>query len=188
MTTGAKKDVALDGKGAFGHVIVVDSLEERGHWLGSLLNSLNYGASVGEPGAEFLNAPARPTMVVVGDLDRGPALEVAVEDLQRRFPHSPWCCWGTSIAPPAPFPRPLMLRSLAFCLPRRSSSILRSFSRKRERSSMRRTILKSKAGMPVGIRVSFAFLWATAKRSKAYGKRSKVLGPPTRPCSLRGDG
>jgi sigma-54 specific flagellar transcriptional regulator A len=104
MTTVAKKDVALDGKGAFGHVIVVDSLEERGHWLGSLLNSLNYGASVGEPGAEFLNAPARPTMVVVGDLDRGPALEVAVEDLQRRFPHSPLVLLGNVDSAPGALP------------------------------------------------------------------------------------
>ena len=104
MTTVAKKGVALDGKGAFGHVIVVDSLEERGHWLGSLLNSLNYGASVGEPGAEFLNAPARPTMVVVGDLDRGPALEVAMEDLQRRFPHSPLVLLGNVDSAPGALP------------------------------------------------------------------------------------
>ena len=104
MTTVAKKGVALDGKGAFGHVVVVDSLEERSQWLGSLLNSLNYGASVGEPGAEFLNAPARPTMVVVGDLDRGPALEVAVEDLQRRFPNSPLAVLGNVDSAPGALP------------------------------------------------------------------------------------
>ncbi len=104
MATVAKKGTTPVSKGAFGHVVVMDGLEERGRWLCSLLNSLNYGASLGEPGMDFPDAPARPTMVVVGDLDRGPALEQAVEDLQRRFPASPLALLGNVDSAPGSLP------------------------------------------------------------------------------------
>ena len=78
-------------------------------------------------------------MVVVGDLDRKRGAGSG-GILQRRFSPFPLVLLGNVDMPPAPFLRPLMLRSLAFRRRRRSSSILRgSFSRKQERSSMRRT-------------------------------------------------
>jgi sigma-54 specific flagellar transcriptional regulator A len=95
---------ATERRGTFGHVLVMDAQHDRGRWLCSLLDSLNYGATFTEPGLDFDEAPVRPTMVVVGDMDRGPGLEAAVSQLQRRFPASPLAVLGNIDAAPGALP------------------------------------------------------------------------------------
>lgn len=79
---------------SFGQVVVMDAQRDRGHWLCSLLDSLSYQAELVELEGLDGTLPAKPTLVVLGDLDRGPALEAAVEQVKVRFPGAPLAILG----------------------------------------------------------------------------------------------